>query len=64
MIALSIALRNSLYGTSHYLIAEKYKTISRKIPQTFAQETPTEDGKCEQAGMKMLFWGNLLLPVV
>lgn len=64
MIALSLALRNSLYGTSHYLIAEKYKAISRTIPQTLACEKQTEEGKCEQASMKLLFWGNLLLPII
>lgn len=60
MIAASLGLRNCLGGTAHFMIADKYKTISEKIPQTLAGETPKDE--C-QFGMKVLFWLNILLPL-
>jgi len=32
VISISVAIRDSVSGTAHFLIAEKYKTISQKIP--------------------------------
>lgn len=61
MIAVTVALAKCLGGTAHFLIAEKYRTISEKIPQTFAGQAPKEEG-C-RAGMKVLFWLNILIPL-
>ena len=42
------------------MIADKYKTISEKIPQTLAGEISKDE--C-QFGMKVLLWLNILFPL-
>jgi len=64
MLASSIALQDSMFGTAHWLLAYKYKTIANKIPLILKKQVPPPPSSSELVISSFMISLNILTPLL
>lgn len=64
MLAVSVALQDSMFCLAHWMLAIKYKAIADKVPLVLARKVPPPMSKCELIWTSILMALNLFMPLL